>query len=98
MHWEPTTIRKEPSADHRYGKDVSRRGGYVYAAYSDDKVIAIGATVKEARMKYREAYDAERGIARNPGGLPPPNPRVRRWNEGRNGEVLPGRRRKGETA
>jgi hypothetical protein len=83
MQYEPTKIVKEPSSHHRYGKDVSRRGDYVYAAYSDDKVIAIGATVKEARRKYREAYDAERGIVRSPDGLPPPNPRVRRWNEGR---------------
>jgi hypothetical protein len=62
MHREPTTIRKEPAADHRYGKEVSRRGGYVYAAYSDNDVIAIGATVKEARRKYRIAYYVESGV------------------------------------
>jgi len=79
MQYEPTTIRKEPAADHRYGKDVSRRGDFVYAAYSDDKVIAIGATVKEARRKYQEAYRAERGIVRNPDGYV--GPAHRRWND-----------------
>ena len=59
MQYEPTTIRKEPAADHRYGKDIARHG-YVYAAYDGDTLVAIGATVKEARRLYHEAYRAER--------------------------------------
>jgi len=88
MQHEPTTIRKEPASSHRYGKYVSRRGDYIYAAYSDDKVIAIGATVKEARRKYREAYDAERGHVRNPDGYI--GPVRRRWNDGWNWKPKPG--------
>jgi hypothetical protein len=79
MHWEPTTVRKEPAADHRYGNDVSRRGGYVYAAYDGDKLIALGTTVKEARRNYRAVYDAERGRKRPVDGYVGP---VRtRWND-----------------
>jgi hypothetical protein len=62
VHWPPTTIRKEPAAEHRYGKDVSRHGDYVYAAYDGDNVVAIGATAKEARRKYKAAYYVERGV------------------------------------
>jgi len=47
------TIRKERADLHRYGKDVSRRGNYVFAAYSPDgKLVAIAATAKEARRLY----------------------------------------------
>jgi len=69
VQFEPTKICKESAGLHRYGKDVSRRGGYVYAAYWEDKVIAIGATVKEARRLYKEAYHVERGVVPRPDGL-----------------------------
>jgi hypothetical protein len=62
MHWPPTTIRKERADLHRYGKDVSRRGDYVYAAYSGDKLIVIAASASEARWKYKAAYYVERGV------------------------------------
>lgn len=80
MQWKPKIV-KEPAAHHRYGKDISRRGGYVYAAYSDDTLVAIGATVKEARQKYHKARDTARGVVRSADGLPPPNPRIVRWDE-----------------
>jgi hypothetical protein len=58
MQWKPA-IRKEPAANHRYGKDTSRRGGIVYAAYDGDKLFCIAATASEARRLYREAVWAE---------------------------------------
>jgi len=54
MRWTPKIV-KEPAVNHRYGKDISRRADYVYAAYSPDgKLVAVAATAKEARRIYRD--------------------------------------------
>ena len=63
MRWTPKIV-KEPAANHRYGKDISRRGDYVYAAYSPDgNLVAIAATAKEARRIYT---DPMRSWEKNP--------------------------------
>jgi hypothetical protein len=47
------TIRKVPADSVRYGREISRRGHYVYAAYDGETFVCAAATVSEARRKYR---------------------------------------------
>jgi len=54
MQWKPT-LKHVPAASVPYGEQITRRGDKVWAAYSDDELIAIGATAKEARAKYARA-------------------------------------------
>jgi len=43
-----------PEAGH-YGLDITR-GKYVWAAYDGTRLVAIAATVGEAKRLYRQAY------------------------------------------
>jgi hypothetical protein len=62
MQLKPT-IRKQRADSVRYGPNIAR-GPYVYCAYDADKLIAVGATVDEARRNYRRAWAAE--LAKGP--------------------------------
>jgi len=53
MQVKPTLL-KRPANTVRYGEQIARHG-YVWCAYSDDVLIAVAATVGEARRLYREA-------------------------------------------
>ena len=55
MQLKPT-VRKIPADSVPYGRDISTRGGYVYATYDGDEVVAVGATAGEARRKYSKAW------------------------------------------
>jgi hypothetical protein len=49
------TIRKQPADSVPYGPDISTTGKWVYVAYDGDVLVAVAATVREARRKYRDA-------------------------------------------
>ena len=55
MQYEPT-IRKVDAASVPYGENICRRGRSVWAAYSGNKLVAVGATKAEARAHYRGHY------------------------------------------
>jgi hypothetical protein len=48
-------IRKVPAESVPYGESISRNGKFVWAAYDNGVLVAVGATAGEARRKYREA-------------------------------------------
>ena len=64
MQMNPT-IRKQQADSVPYGPDISRRGGYVYCAYDGERLIAVGATVREATRKYRRSWAA--AMTKQPG-------------------------------
>jgi hypothetical protein len=49
------TVRKVPADSVPYGTSISRNGRTVWAAFDGETVIAVAATVDEARAKYRTA-------------------------------------------
>jgi hypothetical protein len=51
MEYIPT-LKKVPADSVPYGEQITRRGGHVWAAYSGEQLVAVGATAKEARAKY----------------------------------------------
>ena len=56
-------MRKEPMENVPYGSSISTRGGYVWCAYDPDgRLIAVAATAKEARNKYRRSRLTEEGV------------------------------------
>lgn len=54
MQHKPT-VKKVPADSVPYGTDICTRGNSVWAAYSGEELIAVGATAKEARAKYTRA-------------------------------------------
>jgi hypothetical protein len=53
---QPTpTIRKLAPQDVPFGPQISTRGKFVWAAYSDDKLICVAATAPGVRRMYKEA-------------------------------------------
>lgn len=57
------TVRKVPADSVPYGESMSRNGKHVWTAYDGERLIVVGATSTEVRVKYREALKAlERGI------------------------------------
>ncbi len=62
-------IVKQPADSVPYGTDIARHGPWVYVAYDEnDRRIAVGATVREARELYRRAWSGSYG--RPPTQLP----------------------------
>ena len=59
------TIRKQRADSVPYGPDIAR-GPYVYCAYDGEVLIAVGATVDEAKRKYRRVW-SDRLPKRPPG-------------------------------
>jgi len=55
MQLKPT-IRKLAAGSVPYGDSISIRGNYVWGAFDGDKLVAIGATVDEAKRKYRRVW------------------------------------------
>jgi hypothetical protein len=57
---DPPTLRKVPADSVPYGDSINRNGQTVWAAYGADGVlVAVAATAKEARVKYREIRNAQ---------------------------------------
>jgi len=54
MEYKPT-VKKVPAGSVPFGTDICTRGDHVWAAYSGDELIVVGATAKEARAKYARA-------------------------------------------
>jgi hypothetical protein len=46
------SVRKVAADSVPFGESISRNGKTVWAAYHDDRLIAVGATHDEARDKY----------------------------------------------
>jgi hypothetical protein len=76
------TIRKVPANSVPYGEQITRRGGYVWAAYDGDRLVCVAATVGEARRKFKRLTD---GLPGRPADGLPPSTQYRRWNEPRKG-------------
>lgn len=55
MQLQPT-IRKLPVDSVTYGKDISLNGRWVWGAYDGERLVVVGATVKEAKRKYRAVW------------------------------------------
>lgn len=55
-------IRKLRAEDVPYGENITRHGGYVYAAYvpGTERRVCVCATAPEARRRYRELRIKER--------------------------------------
>jgi hypothetical protein len=51
-------IKKQPAESVRYGPDISTTGKWVYCAYDGDRLVAVAATVKEAKRRYSRAWSA----------------------------------------
>jgi hypothetical protein len=51
-------IRKQRRDTVLYGTDIAR-GPCIYCAYDGDKLVAVGATVEEAKRKYRRIWAEE---------------------------------------
>ena len=49
-------IKRIPVSAHRYGKDISRDGRWLYGAYSGDRLICVAASAPEARRKYAAVW------------------------------------------
>jgi hypothetical protein len=45
------TIRKQPADTVRYGSDISTRGGYVWCAYSGDKLVTVARTKERGQAQ-----------------------------------------------
>jgi hypothetical protein len=45
-------VRKVPAETVPYGTDISLNGRTVWAAFHEDRVVAVAASAKEARRKY----------------------------------------------
>ena len=58
MPRRPTSVRKLPAESVRYGRDISRRGGYVYGAFDGERLVSVAATADGARQAYRRAWAA----------------------------------------
>ena len=54
LAWTPT-LKKVPADSVPFGTDICTRGTSVWAAYSRNRLIAVGATKKEAEQKYQRA-------------------------------------------
>lgn len=55
------TVRKVPADSVPFGSDICRNGqGTVWVAMEGDRVVAVGATSAEVRVKYREVLRRER--------------------------------------
>jgi predicted nucleotidyltransferase len=52
--WPELSISKVPADSVPYGDSNSRNGRTVWAAFHNDKLIAVGATHDDARRKYRD--------------------------------------------
>lgn len=57
--WPEMSIRKVQANTVPFGESISRNGRTVWAAYHNDRLIAVGATHDEARAKYRTWSIAE---------------------------------------
>lgn len=53
-------VHKVPADSVPYGESISRNGRTVWAAYDGETLVAVGATVPEARRKYRR-WEISRG-------------------------------------
>lgn len=52
--------RKEWATDVQpYGEQITRRGGYVWCAYSNGERVVVASTKDECRRKYRAQWHAE---------------------------------------
>ena len=49
-------IRKLAADTVPYGDAITTRGNYVWGAFDGDELVAIGATVDEAKRKYRRVW------------------------------------------
>ena len=56
---ESPTFKKVPADSVRYGESISTRGGCIWCAYSDGKLVVVAATAKEFRRRYKQLWDAE---------------------------------------
>jgi hypothetical protein len=54
------SIRKVQADSVPYGDSISRNGRTVWAAFHSDQLIAVGATVGEARRKYIDWHVEQR--------------------------------------
>lgn len=55
MQLKPT-IRKIPADSVLYGDVICTRGNYVRGAFDGDLLVAVGATVGEAKRGYRRVW------------------------------------------
>jgi hypothetical protein len=70
-----------------YGREISKRGKHVWCAFDGERFVCAGATVGEARRRYRAIVDRLTGSPGRPAdGLPPPGVRLGQWKDKKEGE------------
>ncbi len=55
IRFRPIDTRKISADAVTYGRDISGGRDFVWGAYDNGVLVAVGATAPEARRKYREA-------------------------------------------